>query len=424
MIEGRATVGSGMRDREQSEGRESRVGRHGGDEGGQTFREYARLLGGWLWLGFLGLGLWALILAGPALGWLGSGPRFVGGLIAVWMGSALILAEVSRRLLRTRRPLALLRGFVRLTSALGLVAILACVAWLVVVLVPEFQGSRVLDPVERVLGMTWFVLVDLADWLGVPDRLIGPATGPFLFLVLLVLVRNALHWRFEKFSLNQLRRGPRIPSPKTREAEDEGEEEGLSDALAAARRVAVSSYAEAKALLETTRMELTFLSLDIVGSTTMKEGEDPFVIEKSFTDYRKLVERALRKHEAYKQTWTPDGQMAAFRDPQAAVNCGQEILESLETFNAEVSGLKTDFSLRAGANVGVVSTDDEMPMEEMSDSSIDVAGHMQKYADPGTLWISEELFEKLRDSSGFQEADRAVDARNVYVWSPESSVKD
>src|SRR5690606_36033738 len=95
------------------------------------------------------------------------------------------------------------------------------------------------------------------------------------------------------------------------------------------RKVAVESYSEARALLAATEEELTFLALDVVGSTGIKQGEDPYIIEQAFADYRKLVERMLRRHGAYKQTWTPDGQMAAFRSAQAAVDCGRDILQAL-----------------------------------------------------------------------------------------------
>jgi hypothetical protein len=47
--------------------------------------------------------------------------------------------------------------------------------------------------------------------------------------------------------------------------------------------------------------------------------------------------------------------------------------------------IKTDFSVRCGVNAGFVYFDETTPLE--ADRVIDVAGHMQKYADPSrTPW--------------------------------------
>ena len=108
--------------------------------------------------------------------------------------------------------------------------------------------------------------------------------------------------------------------------------------------------------------------------------------------------------------------MAAFRSTQSAIDCGRDILLALPDFNENVSKVRQGFRLRAGANKGVVSADDEIPMEQMSDFTIDVAGHMQKYADRDSIWVAEEVYQDLADWSGFASNGREVDQRTVYVW--------
>ena len=57
-----------------------------------------------------------------------------------------------------------------------------------------------------------------------------------------------------------------------------------------------------------------------------------------------------------------------------------------------------------------------LPMEEMSDRTIDIAGHMQKYADPDSIYISKQSVDTLEGDYGFTPIDKNIDGREVYVW--------
>ena len=71
--------------------------------------------------------------------------------------------------------------------------------------------------------------------------------------------------------------------------------------------------------------------------------------------------------------------------------------------------IKTDFSVRCGVNAGFVYFDETTPLETMTDRVIDVAGHMQKYADPNTVAVAQNIVEPLNDRAGFAPAKRVVD---------------
>ena len=73
------------------------------------------------------------------------------------------------------------------------------------------------------------------------------------------------------------------------------------------------------------------------------------------------------------------------------------------------------FRVRCEINAGRVQYDATMRMEEMSDNVIDVAGHMQKYAGPDTIFVATDLVRgrKYRD---FTPADKEVDGFAVSVW--------
>lgn len=67
---------------------------------------------------------------------------------------------------------------------------------------------------------------------------------------------------------------------------------------------------------------------------------------------------------------------------------------------------------------------DEEPMEEVTDETIDVAGHMQKYAAQGALWLPTNLLAHLPDSTDFQTLeDQKVDGRPVSEWQAVASAQ-
>ena len=268
------------------------------------------------------------------------------------------------------------------------------------------EGAVAMAYARYLTGEVQDVLARLLMRFDQPTTWQGLDIPAFLFTLTLLGLRSLNLYALERIEKSHAR------------AQAHAHDEKFSDAerQAASRRVAVQTYADARMVLSAMKVELTFLSLDIVGSTKMKLGEDPILIEQAFTDYMKMVNKILQKNGAYKTTWTPDGQMAAFKSADAAVRAGQEILSALPPFNRDVSRLKTPFRLRAGSHMGIVTTDDETPMEKISDFSIDVSGHMQKKAAHAALWISEKLYERLERREGFADTGETVDDFKAWSW--------
>jgi class 3 adenylate cyclase len=184
-----------------------------------------------------------------------------------------------------------------------------------------------------------------------------------------------------------------------------------------AREELVRKYREIEqALKETKRKRCTFLSIDVVGSTQMKEGEDEIAITASFKAYEDLLKRTFLINRAWKQAWTPDGAMICFLDRERALSSAKTILEKLDPFNARDNKLKAPFHVRCGINEGDVAIFEDTNLEKIADQAIDVAGHMQKYAAPDSIWLSEELYNALDDKSGFGPEDHEVDGLRVYAW--------
>jgi len=175
-----------------------------------------------------------------------------------------------------------------------------------------------------------------------------------------------------------------------------------------------------KALRTAKRKFCTFLSVDVVSSTQMKMGAEPHDVTVTFHSYEDMLKKIFKQYDAWKQAWTPDGVMICFLQRELAVAAAQRILQSLDNFNTHHNHLKTPFQVRCGINEGDVPIYEDTTLERVADRVIDVAGHMQKYAKPNSLWLSHEIFSRLEEKAGFRPVSEKVDGYEVYAWSLEN----
>jgi len=176
-------------------------------------------------------------------------------------------------------------------------------------------------------------------------------------------------------------------------------------------------FSEAKKRLEKSKQRLAFLSVDIVGSTRIKEGRDPLLLERLFREYRYLLEHIFKKHRYRAASWTPDGVMVCF--PHVELGCGaaRDLLRKLPSFNKDKNPLDFPVEVRCGLNAGEVLYDEATPLELLSDRVLDITGHLQKAARPNSLLVTEEVFQQLRDRKEFAPGTQEVDGFRVYEWS-------
>ncbi|MFI5362095.1 MAG: adenylate/guanylate cyclase domain-containing protein [Elusimicrobiota bacterium] len=182
------------------------------------------------------------------------------------------------------------------------------------------------------------------------------------------------------------------------------------------REELIEIYSKTKKILDDQKKPLAFLAIDVVDSTGMKHGEDPVVAEHNFRQYRKLVEGLIAEHKGLKSAWTPDGVMICFTAIDDAVRAGQGLIRSLGRFNLETKTIKAGFKVRCGINAGKVLFDDSVRLEEMSDSVIDLAGHMQKHAEPDAIFLGRNIIESIPAEFGFRPANKQVDGLDAFEW--------
>ena len=198
----------------------------------------------------------------------------------------------------------------------------------------------------------------------------------------------------------------------------------LKDGTKEDREELLKIFAETKRKLSGMGRELAFLSIDIVDSTKMKIGEEQETVEYDFKQYKTFVDDILKANGVIKVAWTPDGIMACFSNIDTAVKTGKDVIRGLRHFNSEIKLMKSDFRVRCGVNSGYVYMDDEVPLEDVSDRVIDIAGHMQKHAEPMTVSVAKTVVEPMTDRAGFQETPKIVDGYQVYAWSSEGHGPD
>ncbi|WKZ81157.1 MAG: adenylate/guanylate cyclase domain-containing protein [Fimbriimonadaceae bacterium] len=163
---------------------------------------------------------------------------------------------------------------------------------------------------------------------------------------------------------------------------------------------------------------LTFLSLDIVGSTKMKEVADPLSVEFTFTEYHKFVEYAAHKFGGRVHSTAGDGVTCAFSDPQAAYQSARFIQAGLVELNTLRNKIGVPIQLRAGIHSGAVVAPHGQDVTKINFAHvIDVASHLQKLSPPGGIAVSEAAAAQLVGGPRAV-SDHVVEAEGyrMYVW--------
>jgi class 3 adenylate cyclase len=233
-------------------------------------------------------------------------------------------------------------------------------------------------------------------------------------------VENASMRRRMRKQVTAWKRDMHIAENSTVSDDLERKIESASTGKGVDRQELLKIFAETKKKLDTLGREVAFLSIDVVDSTAMKVREEPASVQYDFIEYRKLVENVFRARGVLKSAWTPDGVMACFSNVDEAVSAAKDVIKGLTHFNKKVKLMTRDFSVRCGVNAGFVHFDDSTPMEAMSDRVIDIAGHMQKHARPGSVAVARKVIEPLRNLEGFEPTEQVIDGYEVAEWVPGS----
>lgn len=319
----------------------------------------------------------------------------------------------------------MLKGLAIVLRVLGVLMLLPAILFVIPAAAQFIDGAQKYEVVREATRITQPVVAALQR--NAPTRIGGYEAAPWIVVALALVLRSTfqsygerlrLHAEYaaHKRALAQLRAGLSQKSEAMKALDTQLEQ--LKGATKQDRETLLKQFIEAKRKLEEAQKDLAFLSIDVIGSTRMKEREERAVIEYSFNEYKKFVNGILNANKVWKVAWTPDGVMCAFPSVDDAIRAAQDVLIGLEDFNRNVKQIRTDFAVRSGISHGKVMFDDSANMEEVSDHVIDVAGHLQKYAGANTIWISREAFDLAARKDGFVPIERKVDEHDVLEWKP------
>lgn len=152
--------------------------------------------------------------------------------------------------------------------------------------------------------------------------------------------------------------------------------------------------------------ECTVIDVDVAGSVRLKEGAKAEAILYSFGQFHNFMDKSMEKFGGRLMDRAGDGIIYSFHGDDNADNAlaaAKYALRHLEEFNRTRNKLGKDFVVRLGLNSGEIIKDENTEKGMTFSPVIDIAGHLQKAAQPNSLLISQFTFERLQERGGFVE---------------------
>jgi adenylate cyclase len=164
--------------------------------------------------------------------------------------------------------------------------------------------------------------------------------------------------------------------------------------------------------LEVGLREVTVLFADIQGFTSKSESLSPMEMANLLNGYFKLMAEAIFKEDGTLDKFIGDGVMAIFGapyfhddDPERTVRCALRMYHYLKAYNETLpEGMK--LKIRIGINTGMVVAGNFGSLQRMEYSvlgdGVNVAARLQGLAEPGTILIGKDTFDKVRGKFFFR----------------------
>lgn len=159
------------------------------------------------------------------------------------------------------------------------------------------------------------------------------------------------------------------------------------------------SNANLSDLLQLSSHTSTFVSVDVVGSTAIKTGQNEQDIIYTFLAYHKLVSDLSYTHHGEVTNITGDGMMCRFQRADDAVGLARELLTNLASFNKKQNRLTTPLSLRVGVHSGQVYESEALGSGQLISKTVDIAAKLQQNAEPDHAQFSEVVVSTLGDKA-------------------------
>jgi hypothetical protein len=144
-----------------------------------------------------------------------------------------------------------------------------------------------------------------------PTLVGGVDIAPYLLLAIALAILFMLESRWSRWRMKvsswraAARRKRRLAKIRNEAHKQAGKIDALSMAFESSdRKELLELYARTKKALEAQEQSLSFLSIDVVGSTRMKENEDEAIASRDFARYMAMVDQVIERHNYLKASWT------------------------------------------------------------------------------------------------------------------------
>jgi class 3 adenylate cyclase len=164
-----------------------------------------------------------------------------------------------------------------------------------------------------------------------------------------------------------------------------------SDKPTLGRQALLDQFFALQKELESHMQHRAFLSIDVVGSSDMKQAASELAVEHSFSAYRQWIEDAVRSAGGEMQSAAGDGVMCMFTRDEDAVRVAHQLQQGIASFNSLHNRLPLPFRIRCGVSAGSVAIAADTPIGHLQSPVIDRAAYLQKRAQPGSIELGAEV---------------------------------
>jgi hypothetical protein len=162
---------------------------------------------------------------------------------------------------------------------------------------------------------------------------------------------------------------------------------------------------------------LSFLRLDIVGNSQLVRKYPEKLIQATYADFRKIVEKSIYKRNGRVWNWEGDGGLVAFyfaNKSLLATLSGMEIMNELFAYNALHCRLGEPIRVRAAVNTGLCTYTEDVEDLMKNDIIKETVMIESKYTKPDTMTISNTVSSKLDSSLLAAFFPVAAESRTTY----------
>ena len=162
------------------------------------------------------------------------------------------------------------------------------------------------------------------------------------------------------------------------------------------------------------RKNLTFMMVDLAGSSKIKVPNQTLHADRAFRDYRATINSVLKKYGCMSFEWAGDGAICIFNTPLPAVEAALEVQAMVDDVGARHPDLPDKLRARIGVNTGEVYLDPRRGLGEFASRTVDQAGHLEKDCPVGEVHVSQATMEMTRTVINYEPVGVNRDQVMVY----------